>query len=94
MKQYESFENSLNDRRQLSESLYFFDVHGAQSFYTLDYRQDGYLICGCETKGPPRTILEGMGDRIFNISTRSPLDKSLNVAAAVAYQSMRNQLGG
>ena len=97
LSQYDSWQSFLGDRRPPRESLYFFEEHGAQSVYTPDYQQDAYLVFGCESKGLPIAILDGMDDRIFNLPMRSPLVRSLNlanVATAVVYQAMRTQLGG
>jgi len=97
LSQYESWQSFLDDRRPMRESLYFFEDHGAQSVYTPDYQPDAYLVFGCESKGLPIAILDGMDDRIFNLPMRSPLVRSLNlanVATAVVYQAMRTQLGG
>ncbi|MDB4051263.1 hypothetical protein N9463_00890 [Planktomarina sp.] len=82
---------------QYAIAYIFFEEHGLQSFYEPNYREDGYLVFGCESKGLPDTILKGMDDRLFNVPMRSKLVKSLNlanVATAVAYQAMRGQLGG
>ena len=95
--EYDNWKAFIDDRRPIQQSLYFFEEHGAQSFYKPDYRPDGYLVFGCESKGLPDTILNGMDDRLFNVPMRSKLVKSLNlanVATAVAYQAMRGQLGG
>ena len=97
LSQYDSWQSFLDDRRPMRESLYFFEDHGAQSVYTPDYQPDAYLVFGCESKGLPIAILDGMDDRIFNLPMRSPLVRSLNlanVATAVVYQAMRTQLGG
>ena len=97
LSQYENWKSFLDNRRPLRESLYFFEEYGAQNFYTPDYKQDGYLIFGCESNGLPSAILEGMDDRTFHVPMRSPIVKSLNlanVATTVAYQAMRTQLGG
>jgi len=97
LSQYDSWQSFLDDRRPMRESLYFFEEHGAQSVYTPDYQPDAYLVFGCESKGLPIAILDGMDDRIFNLPMRSPLVRSLNlanVATAVVYQAMRTQLGG
>ena len=97
LSQYDSWQSFLDDRRPTRESLYFFEEHGAQSVYTPDYQPDAYLVFGCESKGLPIAILDGMDDRIFNLPMRSPLVRSLNlanVATAVVYQAMRTQLGG
>ena len=97
LSQYDSWKSFLGDQRPSRESLYFFEEHGAQSFYKPDYRKDSYLVFGCESKGLPIEILDGMEDRTFNLPMRNPVVKSLNlanVATAVVYQAMRTQLGG
>ena len=96
LSQYDSWESFLGDRRPSRESVYFFEEHGAQSFYTPSYQQDAYLVFGGESKGLPITILDDMDNRIFNLSMRSPLVKSLNLANAATaevYQAMRNHMG-
>ena len=97
LSEYDSWESFLTDRAPPRESLYFFEEHGAQSVYAPDYQQDGYLVFGCESKGLPAEILEGMDDRVFHLPMRNPQVRSLNlanVATAVIYQAMRTQLGG
>ena len=97
LSEYDSWESFLDDRRPQREGLYFFEEHGAQSVYAPDYQHDAYLVFGCESKGLPIAILDGMDDRIFNLPMRNPLVRSLNlanVATAVVYQAMRTQLGG
>jgi tRNA (cytidine/uridine-2'-O-)-methyltransferase len=97
LSQYNSWQSFLKHRRPLRNNLYFFEEHGLQSFYIPDYERDAYLVFGCESKGLPITILDGMEDRIFHVPMRSSLVKSLNlsnVATAVAYQALRTQLSG
>ena len=97
LSEYDTWKAFLDDRVPLRESLYFFEEHGAQSFFTPDYQEDAYLVFGCESTGLPTTILDGMDDRLFSLPMRSSLVKSLNlanVATAVVYQAMRTQLGG
>ena len=97
LSEYDTWQAFLDERVPLRESLYFFEEHGAQSFFTPDYQHDAYLVFGCESKGLPTTILDGMDDRLFSLPMRSSLVKSLNlanVATAVVYQALRTQLGG
>ena len=97
LSEYDSWQSFLDERRPLYKNLYFFEEHGSQSFFTPNYQEESYLVFGCESKGLPIEILDGMGDRIFHLPMRSPLVKSLNlanVATTVAYQAMRTQLGG
>jgi len=95
--EYDNWRSFVDDRKPPRDSLYFFEEHGAQSFYTPDYQDDAYLVFGCESKGLPAELLDGLDDRVFKLPMRSPLVRSLNlanVAAAVVYQAMRPQLGG
>lgn len=97
LKEYDNWQSFISDRNPPRDSLYFFEEHGAQTVYAPDYQQDAYLVFGCESKGLPQSILEGMEDRVINLPMLSPLVRSLNlanVATAVVYQAMRTQLGG
>tara|TARA_R110002033_G_scaffold2153_1_gene15424 strand:- start:386 stop:859 length:474 start_codon:yes stop_codon:yes gene_type:complete len=94
--EFDSWQSFLDDRQPPRDSLYFFEEHGEQSVYEPDYQDDAYLVFGCESAGLPAAILEGMNDRVFHLPMRNPLVRSLNlanVATAVVYQAMRNQLG-
>ena len=95
--EYDNWQSFLDDRRPPRENLYFFEEHGAQSVYAPVYQHDAYLVFGCESKGLPPEVLEGMEDRMFHLPMRNPQVRSLNlanVATAVIYQAMRPQLGG
>ncbi|MFT5631154.1 MAG: tRNA (cytidine/uridine-2'-O-)-methyltransferase [Gammaproteobacteria bacterium] len=97
LSEYDTWQSFLDIRKPPRESLHFFEENGEQSFYAPDYQNDDYLIFGCESKGLPLAILDGLEDRIFNLPMRNPLVRSLNlanVATAVVYQAMRTQLGG
>ena len=97
LSQYESWESFVESRKPARESMYFFEDHGAQTMYAPEYQPDAYLVFGCESKGLPMSILDGMDDRVFHLPMLSPLVRSLNlanVATAVVYQAMRPQLGG
>jgi tRNA (cytidine/uridine-2'-O-)-methyltransferase len=95
--EYESWEDFLADRNPSRDSLHFFEEHGEQTIYDPEYQRDAYLVFGCESKGLPRTILDGMEDRTFSLPMLDTRVRSLNlanVATAVIYQAMRPQLGG
>jgi tRNA (cytidine/uridine-2'-O-)-methyltransferase len=97
LSEYDNWDNFLNQRKPPRDSLYFFEEHGAQSVYAPEYQQDAYLVFGCESKGLPSAILNGMGDRVFHLPMLDQRVRSLNlanVATAVVYQAMRPQLGG
>ncbi len=94
--EFDSWQSFVDDRQPPRDSLYFFEEHGAQSVYDPDYQDNAYLVFGCESAGLPDAILDGLDDRVFHLPMRNPLVRSLNlanVATAVVYQAMRNQLG-
>ncbi len=95
--EYDSWESFLSERNPPRDGMYFFEEHGAQSVYAPNYQPDAYLVFGCESKGLPPEILEGMDDRVFHLPMLDKRVRSLNlanVATAVVYQAMRPQLGG
>lgn len=97
LSEYDTWEAFLEERQPPRDALYFFEEHGAQSVFTPDYQHDAYLVFGCESKGLPTAVLDGMDDRVFHLPMRNPLVRSLNLAnsaTAVIYQAMRTQLGG
>ena len=97
LSEYDNWQAFLDARNPPRDALYFFEEHGAQSVYAPDYQPDAYLVFGCESKGLPKSILDGMDDRVFHVPMPGRQVRSLNlanVATAVAYQAMRTQLGG
>ncbi|KPU84732.1 tRNA methyltransferase [Marinosulfonomonas sp. PRT-SC04] len=97
LSEYDTWKSFLEARKPPRENLYFFEEHGAKSLYDPDYQDDAYLVFGCESKGLPPEILDGMDDRLFSLPMRNSQVRSLNlanVATAVIYQAMRPQLGG
>ena len=97
LNEYDNWQCFLDDRKPSSESLFFFEEHGAQTVYDADYQLDSYLVFGCESKGLPLGILNGMEDQTFSLPMLDQRVRSLNlanVATAVIYQAMRTQLGG
>jgi tRNA (cytidine/uridine-2'-O-)-methyltransferase len=74
-----------------------FEEFGEHTLYDPEYQADAYLVFGCESKGLPDEILDGMKDRTHRLPMRSNLVRSLNLAntaTAVIYQAMRGKLGG
>ena len=95
--EYDDWQSFLDDRKPPRDHLHFFEEDGAETFYTPDYPEDGYLVFGCESAGLPDTILNGMEDRTFNLPMLDTRVRSLNlanVACAVVFQAMRGKLGG
>lgn len=97
LSEYESWESFLEQRKPPREGMFFFEEHGAQSVFRPQFPPDAYLVFGCESAGLPRSVLDGMDDRVFHLPMLNPLVRSLNlanVATAVVYQAMRTQLDG
>ena len=95
--EYDSWQSFLDARKPDLDRLYFFEEDGAQSFYAPEYQEDAFLVFGCESKGLPLAILDGLEDRVFHLPMRDTRVRSLNlanVATAVVFQAMRKQLGG
>ena len=95
--EYDNWQSFIDARQPPRDRLYFFEEHGAQSLYAPDYHPDAYLVFGCESAGLPKTILDGMDDRVFHLPMLDTRVRSLNlanVATAVVYQAMRTTLGG
>ena len=95
--EYDSWDDFITARQPARDRLFFFEEHGAQSIYEPEFQNDCYLVFGCESAGLPRTILDGMDDRVFHLPMLNPKVRSLNlanVATAVVYQAMRTQLSG
>ncbi|MCG3267035.1 tRNA (cytidine(34)-2'-O)-methyltransferase [Yoonia sp. I 8.24] len=95
--EYDTWQSFMDARNPRPESMFFFEEHGAQTVYSADYQEDGYLVFGCESAGLPPEILTGMEDRTLSLPMLDKRVRSLNlanVATAVIYQAMRTQLGG
>lgn len=95
--EYDDWAAFLDGEKPDRDKLYFFENYGSQSFYEPEYHLGGYLVFGCESKGLPRNIFDGMEDRVFNLPMKNPVVRSLNLAntaTAVIYQAMRGQLSG
>jgi len=95
--EYDSWQCFLDDQSPNPDNLFFFEEHGSQTVYDPDYPRDAYLVFGCESKGLPAELLDGMDHRIFSLPMLDSRVRSLNlanVATAVVYQAMRSHLGG
>ena len=97
LSEYDDWQDFLTQRKPARDQLHFFEEHGAASFYTPTYPSDAYLVFGCESKGLPIAILDGLEDRMFHLPMLDKRVRSLNlanVATAVIFQAMRKQFGG
>lgn len=86
----------LSARAPRPDQMVFFEDWGRESFYTIDYPRDAYLVFGRETKGLPPEVTSGHEARVVHMPMMSPHIRSLNLANAVTaavYQAGRAFLG-
>ena len=93
--EYASWDAFMSARTPRSDQMFLFEEFGSRSFYEPDYPNDAFLVFGQETKGIPRSIIEGHEDRLFHLPMRSDVIRSLNLAntvTAAAYQALRGKI--
>ena len=93
--EYASWDAFLAARTPRPDQLFLFEEFGSRSFYEPEYPDDAFLVFGQETKGIPRSIIEGHDDRLFHLPMRSEVIRSLNLAntvTAAAYQALRGKI--
>ncbi|EAR00768.1 tRNA (cytidine(34)-2'-O)-methyltransferase [Maribacter sp. HTCC2170] len=86
----EEFYKQHNDK-----NLVYFSSHGEKNHWSIDYKDDMYLIFGKESVGLPKEILQNNSDKLYKIPLFSSKIRSLNLANAVGvtiYEGLR-QLG-
>ncbi len=75
--------------------LHYFSKKAAQSYISVEYREDDFLVFGPETRGLPQSLLDANEANCYVIPMMSPAVRSLNLANAVSivlYEGLR-QLG-
>ena len=63
--------------------LAFMSSHGKNDFYSIDFKEDMFLIFGKESVGLPKELLSNYTDKTFKIPMHSPHIRSLNIANSV-----------
>jgi tRNA (cytidine/uridine-2'-O-)-methyltransferase len=80
-------------RAQSARARYFFLTTKTQrSYYSVDFREDDFLVFGRETKGLPNNLLAANTDNCITIPMHGT--RSLNLATAVAivlFEAVRQQ---
>jgi tRNA (cytidine/uridine-2'-O-)-methyltransferase len=74
--------------------LLCFAARTSRSYTTVRFREDDFLVFGCESRGLPPSIREAHADATFGIPLASEHVRSLNLATAVAvvvYEGLRQQ---
>ena len=73
--------------------MVYFSSHGKQEYWSVDYKDDLFLIFGKESKGLPKEIIEENIDKTYKIPLFSEHVRSINIANAVSivvYEGIRS----
>lgn len=79
---YESIEDFY--AKQIDKNIVYFSSHGEKNHWTIDYKEDMFLVFGKESTGLPREIIHACADKLYKIPLYSPHIRSLNLANAVS----------
>lgn len=66
------------------KNLVYFSSHGEKNHWSIDYKDDMFLVFGKESVGLPNEIIDAHKDKLYKIPLFSPHIRSLNLANAVS----------
>lgn len=91
---HQNLENFRAVHQQKGGRLIGFSVRGNKNYLDCQYREDDWLLFGCETAGLPRELLAACDRQIF-IKMSQPKVRSLNLSVSVTIGlfEARRQLG-
>lgn len=91
---HESLSAFRSFHRQKTGRWIGFSTSGAYSYIKFEYREDDWLLFGCETAGLPRDVLQACDATVY-IPMSQPHVRSLNlsVSAAIGLFEAHRQLG-
>jgi tRNA (cytidine/uridine-2'-O-)-methyltransferase len=77
---------SLDDfyLKHKDKNLVYFSSHGEKTHWSIDYKDDMFLVFGKESVGLPKEITAANMDILYKIPLFSPHIRSLNLANAVS----------
>ncbi len=86
---------SLDDfyLKHKDKNLVYFSSHGKKIHWSIDYKDDMFLVFGKESVGLPKEIIDSNTDKLYKIPLFSPHIRSLNLANAVSiavYEGLRH----
>jgi len=79
---YDSIEDFYKKHKE--KNLVYFSNHGAQSHWSIAYKDDMFLVFGKESVGLSKEIITANTDKLYKIPLFSPHIRSLNLANAVS----------
>ncbi len=75
------------------KDMVYFSSHGSKDHWSVDYKDDMFLIFGKESVGLPKHITNEYSEKLYKIPLFSNHIRSLNLANAVSvvvYEGLRN----
>ena len=87
---WDSFKDLLGNASP--ERVWFLTTKGTTAHWDIAFRKGDFLVCGCETRGLPESILSEFPDRLVRIPMAADGTRSLNLsttAAVALYEGMR-----
>ena len=75
------------------KSMVFFSSHAENTYTSINYQDEMFLIFGKESVGLPKNLIEANSDKLYKIPIYSEHIRSLNLANAVSvvvYEGLRN----
>jgi len=93
--EYDSFTDFLNAENATKDNMYFFSKAGKETYYKMDFKKNGYLIFGSETKGLNQSYFDSYPNSFYTLPMYSEHIRSLNLsnaATAAAYEALRQIL--
>jgi tRNA (cytidine/uridine-2'-O-)-methyltransferase len=88
---YENIEDFY--AKHQGKNMVYFSSHGTQDYWSVDYKDDMFLIFGKESVGLSQEIIEANTGSVYKIPILSNKVRSLNLANAVSvvvYEGLRN----
>jgi len=79
---YESIEDFFTKNKD--KNMVFLSSHATKDHWSIDFKDDMFLIFGKESVGLPKSIIKGHSDKLYKIPLYSEHVRSLNLANAVS----------
>ncbi|MGB5500080.1 MAG: tRNA (cytidine(34)-2'-O)-methyltransferase [Maribacter sp.] len=79
---YESLDDFYSKHKD--KNLVYFSSHGEKNHWSIDYKDDMFLVFGKESVGLPKEIIAANREELYKIPLFSPHIRSLNLANAVS----------
>ncbi len=88
---YESMDEFF--KKNKDKEMVFLSSHGVKDHWSVDYKDDLFLVFGKESVGLPKSVIEQYPEKLFKIPMFSAHIRSLNLANAVSvvvYEGLRH----